>query len=267
MKKSADILGLPVISITEGDEIGVVKKLIINPADGAVAALFVDDGKWYLDAKFIAFSEIAGIGEYALTISSNNSVATVATVPTLEPLLNSDITVIGTKVLTKSGRIQGTVTELMIDDSGVIIACEVEELNGQITSIPGERIITFAKKVLVITDENEVVPSNPVPVESVPEVTTVASDIVPEVIVEEVSEVVTEISDIPTTTVNENNNDDSAKKFDEKQRKYLLGKKASRRIETANGVLIIEQGGEINEEILQKAKLSGKFVELSMNIQ
>jgi len=31
--------------------------------------------------------------------------------------------------------------------------------------------------------------------------------------------------------------------------------------------LIVDQGGEINEEVLQKAKLAGKFVELSMNIQ
>jgi hypothetical protein len=56
------------------------------------------------------------------------------------------------------------------------------------------------------------------------------------------------------------------KKFEDKQRKYLLGKKANRRIETDNGVVIVEQGGEITEEVIQKAKLAGKFVELSMSI-
>ncbi|MPM34775.1 hypothetical protein SDC9_81362 [bioreactor metagenome] len=61
--------------------------------------------------------------------------------------------------------------------------------------------------------------------------------------------------------------DESAKKFDDRHRKYLLGKKASRRIETDNGMIIVDQGGEITEEVLQKAKLAGKFVELSMNIQ
>jgi hypothetical protein len=55
--------------------------------------------------------------------------------------------------------------------------------------------------------------------------------------------------------------------FEEKQRKYLLGKKASRRIEAESGVVIIEQGEEITEVVLQKAKLAGKFVELSMSIQ
>jgi hypothetical protein len=31
-------------------------------------------------------------------------------------------------------------------------------------------------------------------------------------------------------------------------------------------MIIVEQGGEITTEVLQKAKLAGKFVELSMNI-
>ena len=57
-----------------------------------------------------------------------------------------------------------------------------------------------------------------------------------------------------------------AKMFEEKQRKYLLGKRASRRIEGENGVTIVDQGEEITEAVLQKAKLSGKFVELSMSI-
>ncbi|MDF2636185.1 MAG: PRC-barrel domain protein, partial [Pelosinus sp.] len=74
-----------------------------------------------------------------------------------------------------------------------------------------------------------------------------------------------EIKEIKETEVAVN--DDSARKFDEKNRKYLLGKKASRRIETDNGLLIVEEGGEITEEILQKAKLSGSFVELSMSIK
>ena len=58
-----------------------------------------------------------------------------------------------------------------------------------------------------------------------------------------------------------------SRKIEEKTRKFLLGKKASRRIETDNGVLVVDEGGEITEEVLQKAKLAGKYVELSMNVQ
>jgi len=243
MKKSVDIIGLPVIDISEGNEIGTVTKIVINPTEGSVAALVIDDGKWYLGAKLLPFAAIAGLGESAITISSNNAILTIGNAPVLEQLLRTDVAIIGTKVLTKSGCIEGTVKEIIIDIHGKINVCEVEELNGEISNIPIERILTFGKKVLIIADKTELTPSAIPPKRlSVSEAKT-------------------------ATTVKENNDDDSAKKNDEQQRRYLLGKQASRRIETNNGVVIVEQGGEISEEILQKAKLAGKFVELSMNIQ
>ena len=43
--------------------------------------------------------------------------------------------------------------------------------------------------------------------------------------------------------------------------------KTGRRITTDNGIVIVESGADITEEVLQKAKLANKFVELSMNVQ
>ena len=64
MKKSAEFIGLPVISISEGKELGKVKELLINAASGIVSALVleIDEKKWYLGAKLIPFESIAGIG-------------------------------------------------------------------------------------------------------------------------------------------------------------------------------------------------------------
>ena len=240
MKKIEDIIGLPVVDISEGSEIGTVTKVVINPIEGSIAALVIDDGTWYLGAKLLPFTEIAGLGESAITIISSDSILTVENAPALEQLLRTDVAIIGTKVLTKAGHFEGTVKEILIDKTGKITVCEIEELNGEISTIPTQRVLTFGKKVLIIADESEVNAT------AYPEVMAAPA---------------------PAPAEKETTNDDSAKKFDEKQRKYLLGKQASRRIETDNGVLIVEQGGEINDEVLQKAKLAGKFVELSMNIQ
>lgn len=242
MKKSVDIIGLPVIDISEGNEIGTVSKIVINPTEGSVAALVIDDGKWYLGAKLLPFAEIAGFGESVITIISNSAILSIENAPALEQLLCIDVAIIGTKVLTKAGRIEGTVKEIAIDINGKIIVCEIENLNGEISNIPVERILTFGKKVLIIANEADIISTVPNP------------------------QGLSMYQPKNATTVKDNTNDD-AKKSDEKQRKYLLGKQASRRIETNNGVVIVEQGGEISEEILQKAKLAGKFVELSMNIQ
>ena len=271
MKKSVDILGLPVFDISEANEIGTIRKIVIDPAEGSIAALVVDDGKWYLGAQLLPFTAIAGLGESALTIISSSAIVSIENSPEYQQLLHNDVTVIGAKVLTKTGRIQGIVTEIIVDEAGKITVCEIEDPNGESSTIPAESILTFGKKVLIIADENEVL--------AVPAAATEKAAIAPEIktapaaapTVTAVPEVKTPPAAAPEikaeTPVKENSNDDSARKFDEKQRRYLLGKQASRRIETDNGVVIVEQGGEINEEVLQKAKLAGKFVELSMNIQ
>jgi uncharacterized protein YrrD len=258
MKKSIEIIGLPVISIIEGTELGTVKSLLINPADGSVTIL-IDDAKWYWGAKFLPLAAVTGLGQYAITIENSDAILTLADAPEVEQLIVADLKVIGTKVLTRNGLIQGKVTEILIDNSGKIVACEIEDINGETTSIEAQQILTFGKDVLIVSDENDIVVKKPLATQITPlpeTSSTVVSNPKPPVI---------PVAEQDATRVSIN--DDSAKKFDEKNRKYLLGKKASRRIETDNGLLIVEEGGEITEEVLQKAKLTGSFVELSMNIQ
>ena len=262
-----DIIGQPIISITEGKEFGNVKDLLVNHSDGTIAALVIDDGKWYLGAKLLPFTAIAGLGEYAVTINTSSDITSVTDRPEFEKMFEAGVKIIGTKVLTKGGRIQGKINEFIIDNSGKITTCELEKADGEVVQLPAQTIVTFAKEVLIVSDSDEVsnlsVTDNVEVIETAPPVQT-EPVVEPEPITAEVA------VPTPTNEVHEKEQqpvDDSAKKFDDKHRKFLLGKKASRRIETDNGMLIVEQGGEITEEVLQKAKLAGKFVELSMNIQ
>ncbi|SDD43086.1 hypothetical protein SPACI_027270 [Sporomusa acidovorans DSM 3132] len=278
MKKSVDIIGQPVISITEGKELGNVKELLINQTNGTIAALVIDDGKWYLGARLLPFEGIAGLGEYAVTVNTSEDIIAVADRPEFEKMFEAGVKVIGTKVLTRGGKIYGKIIELRIDNSGKIVTCDMEKEDSEVVEIPAQSIVTFGKEVLIIadsSDSNEVSNKNSadVNVEAAPVkpvIDTVAAS-QPEVIeTPQPEEIIEEIKAENKEDVKEQEQqpvDDSAKKFDDKHRKFLLGKKAARRIETDNGMLIIEQGAEITEEVLQKAKLAGKFVELSMNIQ
>ena len=270
MKKSVDIIGLPVVSITEGKEVGKVKRLVIDAAQGKVVAVVVDDTpKWYLGARLLPMQAVAGIGEYAVTVETISDILTMEDIAGMEALLEADIRTIGTKVITKSGRIQGKVTEITINDDGRIISCEIEEPSGEAAEIPAERVITFGKEMLVIAEEGEVKPANQRSMAKPPVLTVKQSSAVESVQSSPPAKDVQQEEEppAPQPSAPVSSPDDSAKKFDDKHRKYLLGKKASRRIETDNGMLIVEQGGEITEEVLQKARLAGKFVELSMNIQ
>ncbi len=55
--------------------------------------------------------------------------------------------------------------------------------------------------------------------------------------------------------------------FERRQIKYMLGKKVSKDIISDGGSIVVNQGETITEETIQAAKSSGKFLELSMNIE
>ncbi|BBB93086.1 MAG TPA: PRC-barrel domain-containing protein [Methylomusa anaerophila] len=270
MKKSAEIVGLSVVSITEGKECGRVKDILIDHTHGTVAALVIDDGKWYFGAKLLPFEVINGIGEYAVTIDNSSDLLPVTEQEELEKLLLADIKVIDTKVLTKGGQILGKITEVFVDPTGKISICEMVKDDGEIVHIPAERVLTFGKDVLIIVEENDIAGvTDQSIIESKP---THISEPITEIRVQQ--SVMETTAAVPTVTPSageeqseEHSADDSAKRFDDKHRKFLLGKKASRPVEADNGTLIIDRGEDVTEEVLQKAKVAGKLVELSMSIQ
>lgn len=268
MKKSVDILGLSIISIGEGKELGTAKDLVIDAAKGEVSAIVVEDGKWYLGAKILPFNMIQGIGEYALTIETDSVVTPLSSEGEIISLLEKDIRVKGTKVLTKGGKMHGQVVEILIDEqSGKITGCEVKLVNGDTAVIPAEQVITFGKDVLIIRAENGGVAENSdssVPTVSEPGVQTLPSQIVAEPHL--VSKVVLESATNPEPAGEILGKKDVNKKFDEKQQKFVLGKKSTRRIEADNGELVVDKGEEITNMVIQKAKHNGKFIELTMSI-
>ncbi|HOY64331.1 MAG TPA: PRC-barrel domain-containing protein, partial [bacterium] len=55
--------------------------------------------------------------------------------------------------------------------------------------------------------------------------------------------------------------------FERRQIKYMLGKRVSKDVVGDDGSLVVGHGETITDSVVQKAKASGKFLELSMNIE
>ena len=266
MKKSIDMLGLPIISITEGRELGVSKSLVIDAEQGIVAALVIEDEDWYRGVKVMPFKAVSAIGEDAIIINNSSDILQLNDASEFEPLLVDNIKIIGTKVITKSGSIHGKITELIIDEAGAISKCLIETSSGASSEITAEQVSTFGKQVTIINSDggnsiiNETKAAMAVETVITEPIIEEPTPVVAEVIVPEVEEVV-------ETVIEETIEEEEEKPVDDRHRKFLLGKKAGRTITTDSGVVIVEQGADITEEVLQKAKLAGKFVDLSMNIQ
>ena len=335
MKKSVDILGLPVISITEGRELGMSKTLLIDAPNRVVAAITIEDEDWYRGVKLIPYDNVIAVGEDAVTINNSENILTLDAAGDFETLLDDNIRVIGTKAITRSGVIQGNISEIFIGEDGSIEKCEITTPEGSTSEVTADQVSIFGKQVTVISPEGdagkkfdaaaapaasavtapaveeaavepvaEAAPVAEMPVEEAapaPEASVVEESapvveaapaaptpVVEEPVVEAAPEPVAEEAPVeipvaepapveaapePAPVVEEAApaapaEDKSAERVNEdRHRRFLLGKKASRTIKMDNGVVIVEAGADITEEVLQKAKLGNKFIELSMSAQ
>ena len=380
MKKSIEILGLPIISITEGRELGVSKTLVIDAKNGAIAAITIEDEDWYRGVKLIPYEAIIAIGEDAVTITNSENILNLEEAGDYERLLVENVRVIGTKAITKSGYIQGKVTEVFVGAGGKIDKCEITTPDNTIEEVTADQISIFGKQVTVIdvdrekknnlseqpafepvfeafseepepqtwtpplenseennfsaTEEFQPTPELTLPPKEEPETTPetqaeLEQVMTPDPVEQETSEQPVEEkpaeqpeeqSDEPAPAeqpVEQPPEEKSAeqpapteedkkiaamtqqaedlkaalqkareskktspeqkpmlsqkkqveKAVDERRRRVLLGKHATKTITAESGTVVVETGAEVTEEVLQRARLSNKFIELSMNVQ
>lgn len=298
MKKSVEILGLPIISITEGRELGMSKTLLIDAKNGTVAAITIEDEDWYRGVKLIPYESVIAIGDDAVTVTNSENILKLDDAGDYETLLDENIRVIGTKAITKSGTIQGNISEVFIGDDGKIEKCEITAPDGTSSEVTSDQISIFGKQVTVIDPNGEkknkpVKPAAPASMPKAPEATkteppkeaakTEAPKQEPAPAPEEKPEPKKETpkaaDTVPETPRPQPEAPKTApaadaakqaaadKATEERHRRFLLGKKATRDIKMDNGIVIVQAGQDITEEVLQKAKLANKFIELSMNVR
>ncbi|KGK89703.1 photosystem reaction center subunit H [Desulfosporosinus sp. HMP52] len=154
MKATKVIIGLRVISISDGTQIGVVKDLVLNPQGKSLDFLIIDQPSDYFGAKVISYTDLLGVGEFAITIPNQDVIQDVAQNSEIQNLLKQDIRVIGTKVLTKKGQLIGEVREVIINEETGRIASCLFESDGEMQEIQAEKIITLGKELLIIEEES-----------------------------------------------------------------------------------------------------------------
>ncbi|CFX17198.1 PRC-barrel domain [Syntrophomonas zehnderi OL-4] len=234
MKKSQEILGLPVFSIVDGRKLGQVKDLVINPEEGKVDFILVSNGSWYVGARVLPFKAVMGVGEHAVTTESENQLATINDTSSANSLLQRNIEVKGNRVLTNKGNLVGVVSEYEIDEeTGKLVRLEYKTAadESKIEVVEAENVLTFGTDVIVIKEQTGSTP--------------------PPVLSSESKEVAANVGS------------DGANLFKERQKQFLVGKSVIQDIKDADGNVIIPEGTVVTEEICDLAESKGKFVELS----
>ncbi|MGI5922013.1 MAG: PRC-barrel domain-containing protein [Syntrophomonadaceae bacterium] len=235
MKKSQEIIGLPVFSILDGRKIGQVKDLVINPEEGKVDFILVSNGSWYVGARVLPYKSVMGVGEHAVTTESENQLTNINEYTHAGSLLERNIEIKGNRILTNKGNLIGVISEFEVEESTGKIArlqykCAEDE--SKIEIIEADQVLTYGTDVVVVKENSgeNVEKDLPVAAEETPDNSSEAN---------------------------------AASFFKQKQREFMIGKKVIQDIKDNAGKLLIAAGTIVTEELVKLAEDNGKFVELS----
>lgn len=252
MKKSTQITGLPIISISDGNQVGKVKSLVINPDKGSVDFLTIEHEDFQVSVKAIPFKKVVGIGEYAVTVDSESAVIDLNEIPIANQLVNKKIKITNTRVMTRKGELIGEVNEYFVDqDTGHILGMQLKLPNKEV-ALSSESVVTYGKDIIIVKEDATSYFLN-----SVEELEGKADD------ADEWFE------EFPTAEVASSVEDDEVKALKEKQIELLVGKTLTKDVYDKNGTILFNEGTVLTIEQIQKAQEEGPgiVVELSMNVE
>ncbi|MFK0023822.1 PRC-barrel domain-containing protein [Streptomyces sp. NPDC090798] len=133
----SQIRGLPVVTLGEANELGVVKSLMIDVASGLIGQVRLSPARGRKDIA-IDWSALHVIGPDAVLVRSDTALDTT---PPPAP-----VDVVGVRVLTEDGDERGTVRDIAFDP----VTGRVENMCTALGDIPGDRLIGLGDYALVV---------------------------------------------------------------------------------------------------------------------
>lgn len=159
MRKSKQFISMPVISLEEGQQIGTVRELVVNPAEKRVTALAVEQKGWFKEHKYIPYSKIRSVGDDAVTINRVSAVQRSGNLPEIINLLREKNSIPGARIVTESGTLLGVVDDYYVDlETGEIVGMEFRSgyldavFNGK-AFLDIDHVITIGKNMIVCSGE------------------------------------------------------------------------------------------------------------------
>jgi len=159
MFNSHRLLDLPVIALNNGNQVGTVKKLVIDPDKKALVALVITEHRNLARTQIIPFEQVKGVGAFAVTTTSDKAVIPAKNSPQVLDLLKKQISMRGRRVVSENGQLLGTIEKLFIDaETGQLAALELSGpllksmvkgrclLAGQFIKTIGESTVVAAAK-------------------------------------------------------------------------------------------------------------------------
>nr|WP_295975627.1 PRC-barrel domain-containing protein [uncultured Bacillus sp.] len=262
MKNSTQIIGLPIISITDGVQVGKVKSLVINPEKGAVDFLTIEHDDWQVSVKAIPFKKVIGIGEFAVTIDSDSAIIDLNEIPIANQLVNKKITILNTRVMTRKGELIGEINEFYVDEeTGLILGMALKASESEV-ALSSDYVMTYGKDIIIVKED---APKN---------FLSSTTELDPSRKKEEAANLKQSTDSVSESLpdqvkAKEMEEDAELAALKKKQIDILKGKRLTKTIYSTSGQVLLEEGMVLTPEDIAKVQKNSpsSVVELSMNVE
>lgn len=150
MRRTREIVGLPVLDMQSGDQVGWVQDVVFDEEKEEVAGVLLEGGHLIQSSKGIPRQAIVSVGKDAVTINDT----TVREIPG-----STWSQKLGNQVYTQGGDAKGTVEDIFLDDGAErIVGFEVSDgLFADLAygrgSIGQQHVMVDGKDVLIVDDQ------------------------------------------------------------------------------------------------------------------
>jgi uncharacterized protein YrrD len=262
MKKSSEVLGLTMIGIKEGMENGIAQDFMIDTETKLVKYLILKSSSGY-GFRVMNVTDVQAIGaDYIITPTVDNAINIYESKEIMEEI-EKGFFILGTTVLSSSGDIIGTVADFTFDEkSGKMDVIMLGDGN----EFAADKIATLAGK-MVFVDPGGTMMQKVVPAPESIAVEPAAEPVVEAIVVEEpvVEAVVVEEEPVaaePAPVAAE----EPKSAVEQESIAFLLGKTVKTESVSEDGLLRLEPGTELTQEILNLAVKHDLILTLTLNV-
>jgi len=114
VRRTRDVIGLPVICVHTGKQVGEVTDLLLDE-DWQVQAFLLGAGHWFQEATCVEWEDVIALGEDAVTIKREDAIKPLEAKNTWKLLLGGRHRIKGLPLLTVNGQQLGVVEDVYLD--------------------------------------------------------------------------------------------------------------------------------------------------------
>jgi uncharacterized protein YrrD len=129
MIKAKDVVGLRIVSLKDGKELGTIEDILYDPSSQQVKALLLQKSGLFSEEKALILPNIYAIGKDAVTVNSADAIQSVSSLgDPISEMAKNDQYLDKTRVLTEDGTDLGKVTDIYFDQTtGAVTEFEVSQ--------------------------------------------------------------------------------------------------------------------------------------------